>query len=245
MTGSRAERISAYLDGELSPVEAAAFERDLERDPKLARELERLLLTDAQLRAAIAESIPSVPDDATLERFGLSGVTSPTRGRPVAANDREPPRWWLPAGAAIAASVAALALLLPSTPAEPWRAQGFSTALEVTPSLQSASIGKSSTLIPRLTFAAADGRYCREFQLRSDDSRWNRDGIACRSDDRWPPEIMTPATTDALGRGSIELAGSNANPTLDQAYERLGGSAPIDANAESRAIRSHWAPPPK
>lgn len=244
MTLSREERLSAYLDGELPPEEALAFEQELERDPELARELERLMTSDAQLRAAIDEAIPDTADDATLNRLGLGGRPQPAKALPVAANDRGPSRWWLPAGVGIAASAAALMLLLPSSPSKPWESQDFSKALDSTPSLQTASFEQNS-VVPRLTFVAGDGRYCREFQLRSSNSEWDRDGIACRSDGRWSPEVLAPAAATPSNGGSIDLAGGGGNPALDAVYDRLGGSSPLDSAEESRAIGSRWTDPRK
>ena len=60
------ERIAAYLDGALSESEARAFEQEVDENPSLAAELERLMDNDALLRAAYAE--PS-----HVERFGRLG----------------------------------------------------------------------------------------------------------------------------------------------------------------------------
>ena len=240
MTLSREEQLNAYLDGELPPNDTAALKLELQRDPEQARELEQLRASDAELRAALGAAIPEATDDVVLGRFGLADVQASVKSPPQVANDRGPGSWWLPLSAGVAASVAAFLLLSPSSPAEPWRSPGFSRALDSAPSLQAASFADDVSLVPRLTFVAADGRYCREFQLRSPEARWNRDGIACRSDGHWSPEILVPASGTLRQDGSIELAGGDDNPSLDAAFDRLGGGSPLNRAQERRVIGAHW-----
>lgn len=91
----RRDRLSAYLDGELSAAEAAALERELTGDPALQADLdamrgvsERLGLEDADYRAA--QGIRAAVRGRLVERRRRSGV-------PLAR------WWWIPASAAAAA----------------------------------------------------------------------------------------------------------------------------------------------
>jgi len=53
-------RVSGYLDGELSPEERAAFERDLARDPHLAREVASLRAVREVTRTMKLKEFPDV-----------------------------------------------------------------------------------------------------------------------------------------------------------------------------------------
>jgi anti-sigma factor RsiW len=107
------EKLSALLDGELSPQEEAALRAEIARSPELAARLAAFAGLDERLRA-----LPSRPVPADLH----ARVAERTRGAPARGAPRSgaPParRRWL-AAAALAAAAAALALLvLPRAPRE-------------------------------------------------------------------------------------------------------------------------------
>ncbi|VEB43216.1 putative anti-sigmaE protein [Chromobacterium violaceum] len=81
MTESNADKLQAYLDGELSPSEAEALEAWLERHPEAARQLEQWRRQDEALR----------------ELWALPG-REPVPGRLLAAARpparRAAPAWW-------------------------------------------------------------------------------------------------------------------------------------------------------
>lgn len=237
---TREERLGAYLDGRLSADETEAMERALRDDPALADELRQMRETDELLRAALKNEIPDESDPATLARFGLGEADIVPLKRRAANENRPTLRWALPAGGAVAAALAIVLLRTP-TITDPWAGAEFSSALDQTVSLQQASL-KGATLVPRLTFQAADGRFCREFQLRSNHAEWNRDGIACRSDGRWTTEALVAAGKDRPAYSdSISLAGGEDNAALASAIEELGASAPLDGARERRLIDGGWA----
>ncbi len=90
----RHDRLSAYLDGELSPTEAAALERELPVDPALQADLDamqrlsgRLAVEDEDYRAA-------------------QGIRAAVRGRLAEPHRRRGVPlarwWWIPAAATLA-----------------------------------------------------------------------------------------------------------------------------------------------
>lgn len=241
MAKTREELLSAYIDGELSESEAAAFADMLEHDPSLAAELERLQESDRLLIAALDDGIDGASDEAALRRFGLSeGEVVKVLPRPANENAPVWRRWALPAGGAIAAALA-LILVRPAPVGDPLQAPTVQRALDSTASLQMASLEGGASLIPRLSFRAADGRYCREFRFQEAKATNAIDAVACRGDDGWAVEAKaTAAATDILDRGSIELAGAVEHPQLDAAFDRLGGGDPLGPNEEKRLIAHHW-----
>ncbi|MEZ5743176.1 MAG: hypothetical protein R3D89_05460 [Sphingomonadaceae bacterium] len=234
MTGpdNHEERIAAFLDGALDDAELAAFKAELERDPALAAEVERMMGNDALLREAFAGPVEQGVDDALLARMGLAEEDHPAA--PLAANDNPPfwRRWQVPLGGAIAA---ALALTLIFTTQQ---GAGFDAALDGTPSGQIAALDGGQELKPLLTFRAGDGRFCREFSIGKDDAGGT--GIACRSGNSWQVEALDKGATE-LARGSeIALASGEDGAGLDAAYERLQAGDPLGAERESALISGDW-----
>jgi Putative zinc-finger len=228
------ERLAAWLDGALSPEEAAAFEREMEADPALARRAQEWRANDAFIAAALAPIAAAPIGDDLLARMGL-GDPAPAAAPPppVAANDNPP--WWrrhgLPLGGALAAGLAAVLLL--ATPRGGAAPDDFSLALDTTPSLQKARLADGRVIEPTLTVRAADGRWCREFRSGA------QSGLACRDEDGWQVE----ATSDRSGpadQGEISLAGGADGAALDAAYRRIGASDPLGAGEEAGLIARGW-----
>jgi anti-sigma factor RsiW len=63
--------LNAYLDGELGPIEAARFDQRLAEDPSLASEVAARRALREDLRAGLAEDVPS----AALQRRVMAGVS--------------------------------------------------------------------------------------------------------------------------------------------------------------------------
>ncbi|MBK5199878.1 MAG: anti-sigma factor [Methyloceanibacter sp.] len=71
--------LNAYLDGELNPIEARAFEQQLARDPALTRGVEARSALRTALRSDLAEDLPSSDlRRRILQRLNLR-TASPTR----------------------------------------------------------------------------------------------------------------------------------------------------------------------
>ena len=211
------QRLAAWLDGALSPEEAAAFEAELERDPALAERAAEWQANDAFIAGALRPLGEEPLDDAMLARLGLA--EAPAAAPPLAAANDNPP-WWrrhaLPLGGAIAASlVAALLLTMPRAP----QRDGLSVALDTTPSLRQARL--------------ADGRWCREFRSAGETS------LACRGDKGWSIEATAKGEGPADG-GEIGLAGGADTTALDAAYRRIGAGDPVGADREAALIAGKW-----
>jgi negative regulator of sigma E activity len=244
---STEERITAFLDGQLTDAEMAAFEADMEADPALAEAVARYGANDDMLRAAFDAPMQQGVDDALLARMGLNeppsaqiiDIASARKAKMAPANDDTPgwQRWRWPALGAVAA--AAVAIVMTQTgPATSPDAQ-FAQAMEATPSGQSAKLAGGETVQPLLTFQAGDGRYCREF------SRSETTGIACRGHDGWSVEAKVKGQIELGNSGRIETAAGVDDGALADAYTRLKASDPLDSETEKALIAKGWDSPKK
>ena len=112
-------RLSALLDGELSPAETEALRAEIARSPELAARLAALAAVDDGLRTLPGARVPSdlrarverrIRQDEHERRAPRSGAVpgAPRSG----ATPRAPRRRWLAAAACAAAAAALLALVV-------------------------------------------------------------------------------------------------------------------------------------
>ncbi|HEX4847914.1 MAG TPA: hypothetical protein VFV30_07195 [Novosphingobium sp.] len=224
------ERLAAWLDGALSTEEAAAFERELESNPELARRAADWQANDTFLKGALAPLAESPIDSDLLARMGLAEPST----MQLAANDNQP--FWhrhaLPLGGAVAASLAALLLLaVPQRGSEP---DALSMALDTTPSLTATRLADGRTIQPTLTVRSADGRWCREFREDA------RTALACRGEKGWIIEGQAAASGPSA-TNEIGLAAGGDVAGLDAAYRRIGASDPVGQQEEMALIKQGWS----
>lgn len=226
------ERLAAFLDGEMSEAEAAAFEAQLAADPALAARAEAWCANDDRISAAFAPvAAMPLPQDLLAKLEAVPDVIAASKV--TAANDN-PPAWRrfaMPLGGALAASLAALFLIGPKPEASGGR--DLSYALETGRSLQPVRLADGQTVTPTMTIRTADGRFCREFQQA------DTTGLACRSDGKWAVEAKAAGTGPSEQTGIAVAGGADAS-ALDAAYKRLGASDPLGAAEEAKLISGNW-----
>lgn len=224
MTADRDERLAAWLDGALSPEDAAAFEAELAAYPELAERAANWRANDAWVSEALEPLAAAPIEPELLAKMGLAA--------PLAANDNRP--WWrchaVPLGGALAASLALVVVAV--QPVREAR-DPLSLALDTTPSLAQARLADGRTIEPVLTVRAADGRWCREF--RSSDTV----ALACRNDGRWTVEGQGHDARPTQG-GDYGLAGNAEDNALDAVYRRLGVDDPVGKQQEAELIERGW-----
>jgi hypothetical protein len=232
----RDERVAAWLDGTMSEDECMLFEAELERDPALAAQVAAWQDNDALLRAAYDAPMTQAVDEALLARMGLAEKPAP----PVAANDNPLwRRWMFPAGGAVAAGLA-LVFLFGANPraGQSGSETQFAAAMEELPSRAVRVMAGGGKVSPVLSFAAADGRFCREFAVSGGAQPGG--GIACKDGAEWKVEARSASGAPATDPGRIATAGGPDDQELAAAYARLGASDPLSVDAEGRLIASGW-----
>lgn len=241
MTQSDGERISLYLDNEVTAEERARFERDGETRPELKEQLDRWRDNDGRLRSAL--DLPLSAD--LVARLGLAPDNLVDLAAHRAQSERNEGNrilWF--GGGAVAASIAALLafLVMPGSPeiADPLATPSFQMAMQQVPSRQGLGVSKGSSVTPELSFTDSTGRFCREFALLGPKPLV---GIACREGGRW--KVEGTASADFNDRaGQIRTAGGEDRSALDPIYDRLQASDPFDAAHEGRLIGSGWRSSP-
>lgn len=249
MTEHQELQIARYLDGDMNVLEREAFEAECAQQPELAATFTLWRTNDAALRTWIADR---PIDDALLVRLGLGSdpvASSATiidfatarAERVVHAPQPVKQRWfkqrWF-AGGAIAAAIA-LTVSIKMMTATPGLSNdpAFQVAMQQNATGQSTPIGNGE-VVPVLSFAAADGRYCREYRVEGAGAE---SGIACRDTIKWNVEAQVQIATATDAAGIVAAAGASST-VIDAAYTRLAGADPMGAEQERAMIASGWRP---
>lgn len=238
--------LQAYVDGALDAAARARVEAALAQDPALTRRVQQLQALNAQLRAAfdpvLDEPVPAHLSALLQPRTTPAATPTPLAGwrRTHAAGHRRPRRWLLP-GAALAASVALLAVglwwhagtgLVRMQNGEPYAAGVLVRALDQ--SLASEPDAQAPVAIG-LSFRAADGHICRTFTIRTPPSRA---GLACHAAAGWTLPVIGPAAP--AESGDLRQAASDLPPAVQAAIDaRLRGNV-FDAQQERAARAAGW-----
>jgi anti-sigma-K factor RskA len=245
------ERISAWLDGAMSPQEAAAFEKEMEGNPEMASLVERWRGNDARLRAAYQSPEAGAISDALLGRLGLAdqqpadnvvALDDFRAARRAALNDNAAPyKWRWPLVGSIAASVVAVLAIGSFWLQQPSGIEGqpaFQTAMNGTNSGVAIALSDAQTLTPILSFEAGDGRFCREFALSG--AAGSNQGIACKSAGQWQVEALVKGGGALPTNDEIRTAGGKDDASLDAVYRRLDAGDPIGSEKEKSLISNGW-----
>ncbi|TAL71765.1 MAG: hypothetical protein EPN56_11150 [Rhodanobacter sp.] len=238
--------LQAYVDGELDAAARARVDALLAQDPAQAHRVQQLQALNAQLRAAF-DPVLDEPVPAHLTAMlqpRTTAAATPTslagRRRTHAAPHHRPRRWMLP-GAALAASVALLAVglwwhagngLVRTHNGESYAAGALVRALDQ--SLASEPDAQAPVAIG-LSFRAADGHICRTFTIRTPPSR---SGLACRAATGWALPVIAPMAP--VESGELRQAASDLPPTVQAAVDaRLHGNV-FNARQERAARAAGW-----
>ncbi len=253
------EALSAWLDGELPQAEADRLTERLASEPALANRLEAMRSADGRVRDAFA-ALDDVPmPQSVLDLLGKEHSRAPARdaGSNVVSFPRRTLQPFLQAPVAIAAAVALAAGFfvsgqmrdgtLPGGPAESLYAgaipadSGLHALFETGESGRTMTLADGRTGQPLLTFADADGAWCRQVAIGGS-AAGTVHAVACRQDGRWHMEVLSidrQAAPDSAG--PYQMASSTTPPAVSGVIDTLiGAGTPLDAPAESALIESGW-----
>lgn len=242
------ETLMAFADGELDEAQSAAITAAMERDPALARRVEKHRALRARVAGAFAPVLEQpVPEQlvsaATAATPGASPpqrrgevVQFPARGTPPARSAWRAREWVAMAASVLLGVLLSWKVLTPDSLMTPRDgalvARGaLATALEQ----QLASTQTDADRVHvGLTFQSRDGNYCRSFTLHEAGTA----GLACRVGDEWRIPMTAAAPP---GTGGARQAAAPPAALLREIEGRLSGE-PLDAAAEKEAQARSWQP---
>lgn len=215
------QQLSALVDGELSPDEARFLLRRLQHDTELSGRFERWQLGGDVLRGQVRRAVAG-DFSARVAAAIAADAEAGTARRPATAAGGRGPSWtrWGGGGAALAASVAVVAMLVgrPEAP-DPQVAPAQEVALQTLPSTE-ARLPAAPVAVPSAPqrdvaiAAASSSRPAR----RAQPSR--------------PAPVAAPATAIAEPSTAVADAGSALLPATDP----FASSAPLQARPWPRAV---------
>jgi hypothetical protein len=245
------DTLQAYVDGELGAAEAARIDAALAHDAVLARRVRLARALREQVRAAF----DPVLDEPVPERLSALLRAAPSSPASIAAaplgksagrrgfgqGRRRASRRWLVSTAAVAASVAVLAVtlwwhsgneLVRLHDGQQFAAGSLSAALDQT---LASEPDPHATVVIGLSFRGADGHICRTF-VHHPAPRLA--GLACHGDAGWSLPVLSPAA--APQGGELRQAASALPPAVQSAVDaRLRGEV-FDARQERAARTAGW-----
>lgn len=242
------DTLQAYVDGELDAASAARIDAALAGDEVLARRVQQARSVRTQLQGlfdpVLEEPVPEwlsarlQPTVATAHRAATPRATQTAHRATHTGRHRVSRRWLMP-GAAVAASIAVLAVALW------WRADGSLVRMQdgrqFAAGALSHALDRSLASAPDpaapitigLTFRAADGHICRTFVDRSSRAMA---GLACHEANGWSLPAFDAVAKPAAGE--LRQAASGLPPGVQAAVDaRIRGDA-FNAQQE-RAARDH------
>lgn len=239
------EQLSAFLDGELSAPDIDALSQDIGRNSQLAARMERM----GSANAAYVEAIGRI-DHAPMSEALKTAIETPPTAKVIAFRPRGFTAF-LSEHRAIAASLlcavavwGAMSTLSRGSSSDPFApgADGVIVAnsplyqvLESAPTGQASTIG-GATAVPRLTFAADDGAFCRQFDIATKDGA--SAAIACREESGWRTQVVAYGLPKPTGE--FQTASAARSPALESFLDGRMSGAPMNAEEEASLLQSGW-----
>lgn len=239
-------RLAAFVDGELSPEDAAEVVMHLADYPQDQAYVDELMAAnEALLQAFSAPMSEPVPEPIKQTIMGQSPSAK------VIPFHRKPTVW---AGSlALAASVAIVLIALPQTMTRDdgqlaLKAGPVASGSVLANMLDSLPSGTPESFDPDhdvmiLATLPVEGGFCREIEILDHAAEQVDFGIACREGDGWALAVTMSELLEATGTQDGFVAASGAEVmSLEPFLDRLGAGPAMDAAAEAEAIQGGWQP---
>jgi hypothetical protein len=233
----------AWLDGELSPDDAARVEAEVAADGELARRAQEHGAMTSQLRGAFG-TVEAQPVPERLQRAIQTGSDSMIVdiGEARSARERRAQPLWVQA-AALAATLV-VRLFTGNLLSGGMAGDGSPRPIEARGGLLVASADLGNALSARLASAPADdgprigltfreknGAICRTFEDQS------ASGFACRDSGGWRIRSLFQG---AESQATDYRMASGPEPQLMEAVEAVIDGEPLDAAQEKAALENGW-----
>lgn len=258
MTQLTDEMLVAYVDGELSPEDAAEIERALRSDQKV-REAVKVFRDSADWSRRAFDDVlrEPVPERLIRAATGQENIDQVAGSQPTSA----PQSRLRIAGLAMAASIALAIGIAGGFGLSGLVAPGESgpsglllvgtvdhdgslhAALESTASGTLTEIADAGDVMPLSTFIESSGRYCREFQATSAGVAGPKAafGIACRQPaGSWQVEAVVAAPSPAQAQTNSFIPADGAEDPLQPLIGAMSDFGPISFADEAAVLATGW-----
>jgi hypothetical protein len=220
------EELMGYADGQLDAEHSKRVEHALAAHPELRATVEDHRRTRAAAREAL-DAMAAEPMSPGLAKLAETlkapgGAVSRSRALTDFA-------WPAAAAACLAVGLAAGAMVGGNDGGLIRWQDGPSAGPQLVRVLETSPSGEGGRIIVVASFEAADGRYCRQFEIEA------ADGLACRGDEGW--DILAFARRPG-GAGSYQAA-SGGDPVAI-AVTGLSPGPRIEGEAERALIGKGW-----
>jgi len=245
--------LSAWLDEELDAAEARRVQAAVDAQPELQRRLARMMVNERRLREHYTDMARSRPVPEAMQALLLEDEV-PTRPWFLRLTDwsiRALPRPVLATAAIALALVVGVQLgnlnddQLGSPDAFHSMTEidvdhAWFELLESSPSGQSLLLDDARIGQVALSYRDLDGRWCRQFDVRSPAEGSALAAVACRSESAWQIGLAQTVPLRQHSRDVFRAASGESTPALDAfIMERMDGDLLL-GNAESDLIDQGW-----
>jgi hypothetical protein len=228
----RDETFFAWLDGELSPDDAARVEAEIAADPRLKAMAEQHLAMQSRVKGAFDSLLDAPIPEQLLPKDNVVDFSA-------AREAKARPRWsGLPQWAAMAATLAVgivVGTMVPQRSVSPVEVQGgklyAAAALDQSLDTQLASAPTNEAIRIGMTFRDQSGSICRSF------TQAQSSGLACRSGDRWQVRGLFAAPE---GQADSYRMAAGMDPQLAALVDSTIVGEPFDAAQEKAVKDKGW-----
>ncbi|MDH7638789.1 zf-HC2 domain-containing protein [Sphingomonas oryzagri] len=224
-------RIIAWVDGELSPEEAAEVEAAVAADPALAAIAARHRKIRARFAAAFT---PLLNEPVAMPKRRSARIVSLAAVREERAAPPSPPAprwrsWAWPSAVAASLLVGVIVGQGQQTGGVADRGDALALSAPIAQALDTQSSGQLAPVSVAVSFKDHDGRYCRGFVAQY------IGGVACKEAGGWQLRYAAPVDPQ---KGDYRQAGGDAASAKVIATMIAGD--PLDAAGERKAIAAKW-----
>lgn len=251
------ERLAAFVDGELSPEDAAAVVMHLADHPEDQAYVNDLMASNVALSEAFAapldQPVPQALRDLILGTGPAATAVEASNVLPFPekqASGRRPGRWGGIATGAVGASLAAglaLAIFLPGAdPHElvPGLIAADSAIHQALARLPAGSVERMAdgAELMILTSVPTPSGFCREIEVIHADAGRLQAALACTAGSGWKVEVVVvEALADAAASEGFGTASGDEAQSFTPFLDRLGAGAVLTPEEEQAAIAKAWS----
>ncbi len=228
------EQLSAYLDGELTGLQASGFQKRLLAESELRAEYEIIKHNDEKLRKYLSGKVtPAVTDEqgvVPFTRVNHHKNGDKNYGESTGKNNRV-----MLAMVASAAFIMFAAAYFRGMDSEP-----LQWALETTPSGEQYTMG-ADFIMPVASFQDHDGQICREYvtSVHEGAQQTEERAVACRLNGFWRVVLNVPASNVDASTQYIPAGAGDVEAIDNFISDNIEGNA-FGSEKELEMIRNNW-----